>query len=213
VTERRQGGWFNKLLSPSQSFRRVVFLSWASLHLLYIVVHNILSTDRSYRDFHSLKPNPSIQKVASRFQTSTLLKSYGRYTGAETGYGFFGINVRSSGLFIAEAQGKKLLPDFESLESSVRFSSLSSTITDPLLKPRTGDMTKPDSLVRVYNELVLKNIATTLYRKHNVSDSSITISYMLLEYPRLSEFRRNPAGYSLIPVKTVEYSLKNDQSR
>jgi hypothetical protein len=137
---------------------------------------------------------------------------YGRYTGAETGYGFFGINVRTNGLLIGECDGKKLSPVFASYETSLRFFTMANSATDGYISEAEGRT--PDSLrgsltvKQAYDNLVLKNIAFTLYTKYGCGDSSATLSYNLLNYPSMEALQKGyPPKYQLVKMVTLHIGL------
>ena len=186
--------------------KKKIFIAWAAFHLCYIVAINCVSSHFAYCDFYH-KKHSSLADAVIGFLYSGPLIYYGKYTGAETGYGFFGVNVRSNGLFVAEADGKKLVPEFRSFETSLRFFSLSGALTDNLLtKADTSDGQK---LLADFNELAIKNIAVKLYSDYHCTDTSVEISYNILEFPSLKEYRQQKADYTLTKIRTFQFDLKN----
>jgi hypothetical protein len=189
--------------------KRKIFILWAVLHLCYVIAVNIVSSHFAYCDFYRKKHNAVIEAFSKVLFCEPLLY-YGKYTGGETGYGFFGVNVRSNGMFMAECGGKKLATEFHSFETSLRFFSLSSALTDNLLSRE--DTAQGAKLLGDYNELAIKNIAVKLYNDNHCSDSVIDVSYNLLEFPSLKEYRAGLArDYYLTEIRTFQFALKNDK--
>jgi len=192
--------------------RQKLFIAWGCLHLLFIFLANLTGSYGTYHEFYN-KPKDS---PPERFLTGLLKGApcnyYGRYTGAETGYGFFGINVRSNGLLLGECDGKKLSPVFASYETSLRFFSMANTVTDGYLARVEHKV--PDSLRGYTNlgqaidNLVLKNVAFTLYTKYGCTDSSAILSYNLLNYPTMENLRRGyPPKYQMVKIVTLHIGI------
>ena len=186
--------------------KKKLLYTWICLHLLYIVLVNMVSTYSSYNEFHHRKAGSRPFKVLSELVNAKYPRYYGRYTGAETGYGFFGINVRSNGMLIGECGGKELTADFISYETSLRFFSMTSALTDDFIKPERQDTA---NIMSELNNLVFKNIAVTMFQKGQGQDSTVVLSYNLLSYPSLSAVRAGtPPRYQLMKLITASYSLR-----
>ena len=186
--------------------KKKLLYTWIGLHLLFIVLTNTVSTYNSYNEFHQRKDSCRPLNAMSKLMNAKLPRYYGRYTGAETGYGFFGINVRSNGILIGECGGKELTADFKSYETSLRFFSMTSALTDDFIKPKQGDSVH---ILSELNNLVFKNIAVTMFQKGNGQDSTVMISYNLLTYPTLAAVRAgSPPRHQLIKLITASYSLR-----
>jgi hypothetical protein len=196
------------LSNPSRFYmKKKLLYAWICCHLLFIILANTVSTYSSYNEFHHLKPNSATAKGMSDLMNAKFSRYYGRYTGAETGYGFFGINVRSNGMLIGECGGKQLTADFNSYETSLRFFSMTSALTDDFIKPGHQDEAK--NIMSELNNLVFKNIAVTMFQKGDGADSTVVLSYNLLSYPTLAAVRTGSLPrYQLIKLITASYSLR-----
>jgi hypothetical protein len=192
--------------------KQKLFIAWSCVHVLFIILVNLLGSYKSYHEFFN-KPQDSrpVSFLVGLFN-KVPFNYYGRYTGAETGYGFFGINVRSNGLLLGECDGKKLIPVFASYETSLRFFTMANAVTDGYLSEAEGRI--PDSLrqsmniKQAYDNLVLKNIAFTLYTKYGCSDSSATLSYNLLNYPSMAALQKGyPPKYQLVKMVTLHIGI------
>lgn len=187
--------------------KKRLLYGWIGFHLLFILLINSVSSYTSYHDFHHQKGNSSVAKGITKLMGKKFFRYYGRYTGAEMGYGFFGINVRSNGVLIGECGGKELTADFKSYETSLRFFSMTNALTDDFIKP--GDTSQIKNIMSEYNKLVFKNIAVTMFQKGECQDSTVSVSYNLLTYPTLAAVRADtPARYQLIKLITATYSLR-----
>lgn len=187
--------------------KRKVLYTWICLHLLFIVIINAVSTYNSYNEFHHRKNSSRPFKLMSDLVNAKFPRYYGRYTGAETGYGFFGINVRSNGILIGECGGKQLSADFISYETSLRFFSMTNALTDDFIKP--GRQDSSNNILSELNNLVFKNIAVTMFQKGHGQDSTVLLSYNLLAYPSLSAVRAGSVPhYQLTKLITASYTLR-----
>lgn len=192
--------------------RQKLFIGWGCAHLLFIILVNLTGAYRIYHEFFSTPQDSRPERLVATLLKEAPCSYYGRYTGAETGYGFFGMNVRSNGLLLGECDGKKLSPVFASYETSMRFFSMANTVTDRYLTGAEGKV--PDSLhgntnlVQAYDNLVLKNIAFTLFTKYGCSDSTATLSYNLLNFPSMKDLQRGAAPkYQLAKIITLHIGI------
>ncbi len=198
---------------PFYALKKPLLLGWIFFHLAFIILINANGSYSAYNQFNQ-KPNTFAPFVAATKLFNTMpCRYYGRYTGAETGYGFFGINVRSNGILIAECGGNGLTADFNSYETSLRFFSMANALTDDFMKTSQ----KTDSLklaqgtdyMRAFSNLVLKNIAVKMYQVNSCPDSVISLSYNLLSYPTLAAVNKGtPKRYQLTKLISVTYRLK-----
>jgi hypothetical protein len=176
-------------------------------HLLLIVIINCISAYKAYHEFHHLPETSVIVQRLTPYIEAKPLRYYGRYTGAETGYGFFGINVRSNGILIGECDGTPMTADFHSYETSLRFFSMANALTDDFIRPDARD-SLPGGLLGEYNNLVFKNIAVTLYQQHGCEDTTVMLSYNVLQFPTLQAVRTGTTpAYQLHKLVKAAYSL------
>ena len=77
-------------------------------------------TRETYVDFFDKKSN-YFDFICGKIIRHPFFQIYGRYTGIETGYGFFGFNVRSTGFVINEYCGKTSNPEFNSFANCKQF--------------------------------------------------------------------------------------------
>ncbi|MBV7532878.1 hypothetical protein [Chitinophaga sp. sic0106] len=196
-------GWLKRNAPAIPGFGRILLYGWIILHLLFISVVNSVSVYDSYQDFHKQPRSAVWAHKLESWLSKPALQRYGRYTGAETGYGFFGINVRSNGMLIGECNGEAITPEFRSFETTLRFFSMGNSLTDEFIKP--GEHTE---MLNDYNQLVMKNIAVTLFRRRHCMDTAIYISYNMLDFPMLQQVRGGTMpAYSQVKLISINYSL------
>lgn len=188
---------------------KTLIIFWAIFHLGLIFIINLYETYSTYCEYNNKEINNNFTSITYALLGKPIPEIYSYYTGTNTCYGFFGINVRSNGILIGECDNKRVDVDFKSLESSVRFSTLISTLTYDLIKNE-----QPIDSLNLYfkkkvklNDLVLKNIAVELFNK-NDCNSSISISYYLIDFPKLKDYKRTKNDqYSLIKIKKMQFDL------
>lgn len=175
-------------------------------HLAYVAVVNLFA---SYNLWQTAQQPTAVDVPLPRLLLSRPARYYGRLTGAEHGYGFFGLNVRSNGTLLADCGGRKLEPTGRSFETSLRLITLANTLTDDWLdpagapRPRTG-------LLADYQALVLRNVAFTLHQQAGSPDTALVLHYNILSFPSLAEVRRGQAGeYAQHPFLTARYTFRH----
>ncbi|GGF06307.1 hypothetical protein [Hymenobacter cavernae] len=178
---------------------------WMVLHLTYIGVVNLLASYNLWQD--AQQPRAPAQPLPGLLRTQAA-RYYGRLTGAEHGYGFFGLNVRSNGALTGECGGQKLEPTGRSFETSLRLITLANTLTDDWLAPATVPQADAP-LLADYRALVVRNVAFTLHQQAGCPDTAMDLRYALLLYPSLAEARQGkPLTYALRPFLTVHYTFR-----
>ncbi|HVI45301.1 MAG TPA: hypothetical protein VM802_10540 [Chitinophaga sp.] len=203
--------WLDVKRSAIALFKHRIIYTWIVLHLLFIFLVNTVSVYSSYKEFHQQPVTSRVAIAMEKLLNARPFMYYGRYTGAETGYGFFGINVRSNGVWMGECAGEGITADFRSYETTLRFFSMGNALTDDFIKPGAQDsVTKhlKGDIMNQYNQLVFRNIAATLFSKHHCLDTAMQLSYNMLDFPTLAAVRSGaPLRYSLIKAISVNYSL------
>jgi hypothetical protein len=175
-------------------------------HLAYVLVVNLYA---SYNLWRTAQQPTAVDVPLPRLLLSPPARYYGRLTGAEHGYGFFGLNVRSNGTLLADCGGRKLEPTGRSFETSLRMITLANTVTDDWLTP-TGVAPPRTALRADYQALVLRNVALTLHQQAGSPDTALVLHYNILSFPSLAEVRRGKAGvYTQRPLLTARYTLRH----
>ncbi len=177
-------------------------------HLAYMAVVNLYA---SYNLWRTGQQPTAAEAPLPRLLASPAARYYGRLTGAEHGYGFFGLNVRSNGALLADCGGRKLELTGRSFETSLRLIALANTLTDEWLA--AGDQPRPRAgLLAGYQALVLRNVALTLHQQAGRPDTALTLHYNILAFPTLAAVRRGQAGvYTQWPLLTARYTFRRDE--
>lgn len=190
--------------------KKLVLIVLLFLHIGILTIQNLVMTRETYVNFFK-KKSSYLDLFGSKLIRNQFFQKYGKYTGIETGYGFFGFNVRSTGFVINEYCGETATPKFNSFEAEIRFSSLRSMYIDYLSYqyPENRKTTQVDSLLEDYLDLVLKNVSTFSMRGKKVACDSVLTGYYILEFPGLSDLKKGTElKYELLPVKKFIYAIK-----
>ena len=192
--------------------KKNLFAVFAIFHIGIILVVSLYSSYTTVCDFYHKPKNPWLHSVMFSFFDFKPIQVYCRYTGTETGYGFFAPNVRSGGSVTVQLNGKNMFPQFNSLEGQIRFSGLSGELIENLLTPvDTMEMhAREISIVKnKYHEILFKNIAVKMANESHQSVDSVMICYNLVRFPTLTDAREGrfdkPRLYKL---KELKYNLK-----
>ena len=184
----------------------VIFLF---LHIGILIVNNSVMTRETYMDFFNKKSN-YFDFLCGKIIRNSFFQIYGKYTGIETGYGFFGFNVRSTGFVINEYCGKTSNPEFNSLEAENRYGSLRSLYIDYLKYqfPENRKANQVDGMLEDYLDLVLKNVSAFSMRGKVVDCDSVLTGYYILELPKLVDLKNGAElNYELLPIKKFVYAM------
>jgi len=101
------------------------------------------------------------------------------------------------------------MPQLSSYEGAIRFNSLSTSITDYLFENMADTAGKKNySLTVAYYDLMLKSIGVRLYNTYNCNTGSMLVSYNIINFPGLSEYRKGEKEPALISVKQMKLVLK-----
>jgi hypothetical protein len=153
-----------------------------------------------------------VKKTCAAIGKNYFIRTYLRFSGTETGYGFFAPNVKSGGAVLAKINKNTIVPEFNSFEGTLRYNCLSSEILDYVYKKK--NTTSKNIVKERYQELVLKNIATKLLNSNSTLSDSITVSFGIIKFPSLEEARQ---GMNVIPTllkcKELKYSVRNEAAK
>jgi hypothetical protein len=177
---------------------------WGIFHVGFIMLICSYSAYHKYCRFYKISENALVKKVnAAAFFNKPML-CYGKITGTGTGYGFFAPNIKSSGIIMGDCDGKKIYPVFNSFESAMRFSVLSSRVTDYLTSSDepTGILDK--ELRDKYYGLIFKSIGVKIYNQNHCTQDTFFVSYNILDFPELKTYHKTKGNYRLRQVKEVK---------
>jgi len=184
------------------------------LHLGFIFLNSAVITREIFVSFFDKKASKT-DLFLSDLIRSLPFKLYGRFSGCETGYGFFGFNVRSTGFLMTEACGKAYNPEFRTFEGEIRYECLRSNFidyVDVFEKEKSGPGPQ-DSIREEYLDLLIKSNASFVLRGVSLPCDSVTTGFYVLETPRLwDKVRGRSSAYSLSPLKTLHYVVRPEPS-
>lgn len=176
----------------------------------FIFLNSAVITREIFLNFYD-KDSTKVDYFLGRLIRSLPFQVYGRISGGETGYGFFGFNVRSTGLLITEACGEVYTPQFKTFTGETRYECLRSNFIDyvDLIGKDRAATSIRDSLREGYLDLLIKNTASFTLKGVSLTCDSIQSGFYVLETPRLwNESHGLKTLYSLMPLKTINYVVR-----
>lgn len=202
--------------------KKVLILS-LGLHFFYSIIYNAYLTWDNYLSFYGKdKKESKLYSFLDNFTQNKISRSIARYTGAETGFGFFAPNVLTSSVIAIEKNGKVIIPSFSNHENEIRYTNLASGITSRMLEPSSeydtmrlkkpvlGKYTTREDADSAYYNLIFKNIAAPYMGYSTRSKDTITIKLLLYDYPSLKSYAAsNGSGPEFVPLFTTKIALKN----
>lgn len=190
-------------------YSKKLYNIWAPLHIVFIVLICCHSTYSKYCRFNKIKQSKAVTATTGATLYNAPLMLYGYTTGAGTGYGFFAPSIRSNGVIMGECGGQPIMPKFNSFEGAVRFSSLATAVTDYLLNGNEDSTaTGVNSTSIAYYDLILKSIGIAAYKQNHCTQDSFLISYNIINFPELADYRRGEHDYYFTRIKELKLKLK-----
>ena len=167
---------------------RLVFLLFALFHLSTILINASVSAYHSYHSFYDKPKDSRLVKDLAKWTHKPWVKEYGKFSGAECGYGFFAPNVRASSQLVIEGCGKQVTPEFSTHEGRLRYEGflgdmINSLDTDELKK----DKDKIEDVLKEYDKLLLKNVSLRTIKEHQMKCKMYMIRYNVLDFPSKKE--------------------------
>lgn len=179
------------------------------LHVFSLVITGVVTTAMLYQKYVYGEVKKDIFYKYKEFERNTeSLRLYFRYTGTETGFGFFAPNVKSHEVLFFESCNNPLELTCETYEGSLRYDCLISSTTDYVMDEITGKE-KKGSLRQQYSDLLLQNLVSKVQQINESQNDckTVTVTYRLLEFPPL-ELKNIPKKPELISLKNWIYETK-----
>lgn len=127
----------------------------------------------------------------------------GRYTGLESGYGYFAPNVRSAFFVDVLIDSQVYRPQFASLNGYLRYEAAISQIFSDLYEP--GSSKRMTQLVRKLDNLKLINIAEFTALSNRINNAThISMECYVLVANSLYEYRRHVSPKKLL-IKKINF--------
>ena len=176
----------------------------------FIFLNSAVITREVFLSFYEKDPTAA-DYFLGRLIRSLPFQAYGRISGGETGYGFFGFNVRSTGFLLTEACGEVHAPQFKTFTGETRFECLRSNFIDyvDLFEKDITAARYRDSLREEYLDLMIKSTASFALKGIPLTCDSIKSGFYILETPQLwDKTHGRETQYALTPLKTFSYVVK-----
>lgn len=193
-----------------RNFYKIRFKYFFVVHILSLLITGIVSTITVYQKYTYGKVQKDFVSDYKKFEDkSPVLRSYYRYTGTETGFGFFAPNVKGQGTLFFESCGTLLDLPFETNEGNIRSNCMISSVTD-YIKEELEKKDKSPTLKHKFSDLLIQNLVAKV-RQVNGLDNECTmvqVNYKLVEFPPLNATVSTKQP-QLFDIKTWIYETKN----
>lgn len=186
--------------------KKIVFLVFAALHLLVILYNNIIIQEQTFSQyFFQKKVNGVAQSTLEKCpHLADVFNIYSKYTGAETGYGYYAPNVSSDVVLLLttkDANGKVTsisFPHFKSKEGRMRWTRVTSMFLDKI--------NNTDSEHNKYLNSILKSIALWTFGK-DPNTRSISADLLIYDLPDAKKVHDGKKRPCYIKLGHYEYTL------
>jgi hypothetical protein len=174
--------------------RKKLFIGFAVFHILYILIANLCSAYFNYCEYYDKTANAKLEKSYSYVINNKLCTYYSRYTGANTGFGYFAPNVRSAVSLSCLYNGADdIQPVFSTREASLRYENLIGALIDNVTlksKPTEEWQRKTFETQYKYNELIFKNVAVNILNANELPSANLFMRLNYIDHVPLKEARK-----------------------
>lgn len=193
----------------ADSFYKNRIKYFSIFHIVTLLITGIVSTTLASQKYRHGKEGTTFINKYKKFENkSKFLRSYYRYTGTETGFGFFAPDVKSHGEMFFESCETLLDLPFETNEGLIRGNCLITNVTEYINDDLQND--KKNTLKQRYSDLLIQNLVAKVRQVNSLQNncSIVKVTYKLVEFPPLQSSVSNKAPL-LFDIKTWIYETKN----
>lgn len=172
--------------------KKKFFAAFAVFHLLFIAVSNLCSSYVNYCEYYDKPADSSLLNCYTALVNNTLCTYYAKYTGANTGYGYFAPNVRTAASLDCSYNGTGMQPAFRTKEASLRYENMVGSLIENVTlkyKPSEEWQRKAFEVKYKYNELIFKNIAVAIFNAYHLPPSEVSMKLCYIDHVPLKEAR------------------------
>jgi len=174
--------------------RKKLFIGFAIFHILYIFIANLCSGYFNYCEYYDKTANKKLDKYYTAAINNKICTYYAKYTGANTGFGYFAPNVRSAVSLTCSYNGSEdIQPTFRTREGSLRYENLIGALIDNITlreEPTKDWQRKAFETQCKYNELVFKNVAVNILNTNRLPLHDICMRLNYINHIPLKEARK-----------------------
>lgn len=175
--------------------------------LTIVVATSMVTTSDSYYSFYygddKSYQESTLYKIANGIITFPPIRIFSRYSGFDTGYGFFAPNVASDFVIlfkVYDEQGKQVkilenLP-FKTKEGFIRFSNVHSIYLDKI----EGEISP---LWNRYLDIILEQMAVSVKKANCMASCCLEAELYLYDFPEMQQHREGKT-HQLILVQTIQ---------
>ncbi len=191
--------------------KKKLFISFAIFHVLYILVANAGSAYFNYCEYYEKTVNAAVEKSYTTAINNKLCSYYSRYTGANTGFGYFAPNVRSAvSLTCRYKDTEDIEPVFKTREASLRYENLIGALIDHVSlksKPKEEWERKTFETQYKYNELIFKNVAVNILNANKLPSAQLLMRLNYIDHVPLQEARKGtPLDEKLHTIQETKFN-------
>lgn len=163
-----------------------------TFHFFTILFISIFSTLISFLDFHEIE-NDKIKNIYATYINNPLIVIYTQFSGCNTGYGFYGINVATNKYFSVKVydQNNKFMYEhsnfnFKNKNNEDRFNTIASRISLDLLDiqklKKDNKLNKNDKEIKTTNEFknkVFKYLAKKTVFENKNNNITVQLNFVI----------------------------------
>ncbi|OJW83620.1 MAG: hypothetical protein BGO69_04805 [Bacteroidetes bacterium 46-16] len=176
------------------------------MHIVCIVYNNVIIEEQSFLRFFYSKNEPGIamSAISGNPLGYNIFNAYSKYTGAETGFGFYAPNVASDIILLQTTYDKTgsvisiATPKFHSKEAKIRYVSAMGVFMDKI--------DNHGAMHQKYLNAILKSIGLYTFNNNSTCRKVVT-DLLVYDLPPANSIK-NHAHASYLKLGHYEYNIK-----
>lgn len=189
--------------------KRILFFAFVLIHLSVVVYNNIIIEEQAFKVYnHQEETSKALSLISENKVLYNVFDAYSKYTGTETGFGFYAPNVASDVVLLVTGKthdGRVLFiesPRFHSQEGAIRFASVMQHFKEKLRM--AGDHTKKE--YNLFLNAILKSVAMW-YMQRITHCKNVHAEVLMYNLPSVSEVQKSvkPNYYK---IGEYDYSVR-----
>jgi hypothetical protein len=174
------------ILYQAVSFKKKVFIVFFSIHVLFLGLNGL---EAFYLTISEIDKKIKSDLIESYLRVKRKIKIpsiYSKYTGINTGYGFFSPNVKGTGFIALNSCDQEIQLDLLTFEGKIRMTTFNSNMLDDILTRKNES--RMDTFRNSLHDLIYYQLALNAIKDQECISDSISIVFQLNDIARFSSF-------------------------
>lgn len=187
-----------RIMNKLQKIKSIIIIN---IVLITVCLFSMMSELEGYYSFYK-KEKPNIANRLQKFCEMEPINIFGKYTGFETGYGFFGPNVSSDFIFDIHVydENGKLMKTLDKIPAKTKEGNLRLSCINNMFLDKLDEI---DKKYDRYLDIIMEQIAKKI-KKDQPKNYKVEMKMYLYEYPSIKNFGKGDTTPKKIMIKKYE---------